>query len=343
MKKRIFSVLLCVCMLIGMMSVPVFAADAVRSGRKAIANFDCTMHKKAVTSGNAGTVNKGSTVEVAEAYITGEDGSTKFHKLVAYLYGNKTYRYIEAYDSDGNEALSPYTSDNTSKTPSASKETETVSAWLFVDDPVAGEMPDESIEVTGDTHMEVEDCKWKGEFNADGSFKEGVKYTIVITVNLSDSETNKKFSSRPADHGVNRFPPTIKLSNNNRTVELTSNFAAARAPKESTAPKKENSKDTTSVKVNKLAVGDYGTMELISGGYSIYHEPDSRTMYGNSQQTGATITVLEAGVDGVDNDAVYYAVWNEHHKEVDYVNMNDAKATFGNFAKEGNDPKRPYN
>ena len=343
MKKRIFSVLLCVCMLISMMSVPVFAADAVRSGRKAIANFDCTMHKKAVTSGNAGTVNKGSTVEVAEAYITGEDGSTKFHKLVAYLYGNKTYRYIEAYDSDGNEALSPYTAENTSKTPSASKETETVSAWLFVDDPVAGEMPDESIEVTGDTHMEVEDCKWKGEFNADGSFKEGVKYTIVITVNLSDSETNKKFSSRPADHGVNRFPPTIKLSNNNRTVELTSNFAAARAPKESTAPKKENSKDTTSVKVNKLAVGDYGTMELISGGYSIYHEPDSRTMYAASQKTGDTITVLEAGVDGVDNDAVYYAVWNEHHKEVDYVNMNDAKATFGNFAKEGNDPKRPYN
>ena len=343
MKKRIFSVLLCVCMLIGMMSVPVFAAGAVESGRKAIANFDCTMHKKAVTSSNAGTVNKGDTVEVAEAYITGEDGSTKFHKLVAYLLGNKTYRYIEAYDSDGNEALSPYTADNSPKTPEASPKNETASAWLFVDDPVAGEMPDESIEVTGDTDMEIEDCEWKGEFDADGSFKEGVKYTIVITLKLSDSETNKVFSSRPADHGVNRFPPTIKLSNNNRTVELTYNFAKAQAPKESTAPKKEDSKDTTSIKVDRLAVGDYGTMELMSGGYSIYHEPDSRTMYGGSQKTGATITVLEAGVDGVDTDAVYYAIWNEHLEEVDYVNMNDARATFGNFVKEGNDPERPYN
>ena len=160
MKQRIFSILLCVCMLIGMMSVPSFAADAVESGKKAIANFDCTMHKKAVTSGYAGTVNKGATVEVAEAYITGEDGSTKFHKLVAYLYGNTTYRYIEAYDSDGNEALSPYTADNAPKTPAASTETETASAWLFVDNPVAGEMPDESIEVTGDTDMYVEDYTW---------------------------------------------------------------------------------------------------------------------------------------------------------------------------------------
>ncbi|MBQ8759405.1 MAG: hypothetical protein IJZ20_06910, partial [Clostridia bacterium] len=329
--------------LIGIMSVPSFAADTVKAGEKAIANFDCTIHKNAVTSGYAGTVNKGDTVEVAEAYITGEDGSTKFHKLVANLYGNRTYRYIEAYDSDGNEALSPYTADNAPQTPAVSIETETASAWLFVDSPVAGEMPDENIEVTGDTDMEVEDCEWKGEFDADGSFKEGVKYTIVITLKLGDSETNKVFSSRPADHGVNRFPPTIKLSNNNRTVELTYNFAAAKAPKESTAPKKEGSENATSVKVDKFAAGDFGTMKLLSGGYSIYHEPDSRTMYGNSQNTEATITVLEAGIDGVDTDAVYYAIWNERLEEVDYVNMNDAKATFGNFVKEGNDPERPYN
>ena len=343
MKKRIFSMLLCVCMLIGMTNVPAFAAGTVESRKKAIANFECTIHKKAVTSGNAGTVNKGDIVKVEEAYITGEDGSTKFHKLVANLYGNTTYRYIEAYDSDGNETLSPYIEDNAAKTPESSKETETASAWLFVDNPVAGEMPDESIEVTGDIGMEVEDYEWKGEFDADGSFKEGVKYTIVITMKLSDSETNKVFSSRPADHGVNRFPPTIKLSDNNRTVELTYKFTEAKAPKESTAPKKEDSSNTTSVKVDKLEAGDFGTMELVGGGYSIYHEPDSRTMYGSSQKTGDTITVLEAGIDGVDTDAVYYAVWNEHHEEVNYVNMNDAKATFGNFVKEGNDAKRPYN
>ena len=343
MKKRIFSILLCVCMLIGMVSVPVFATAKVVSGRKAVANFDCIMHKKAVTTSNAGTVKKGTTVEVASAYVTGEDGTTKFHKLVAYLNGNKTYRYIEAYDSEGNEALSPYTSDSATQKPTVSEKTETVSAWLFIDDPVAGEKPDESIEVTGDTGMEIADCKWNGEFNPDGSFKEGEKYTAVITVKLSDSEKNKVFSSRPADHGVNRFPPTIKLSNSNRTVELTCKFAAAQAPKESTAPKKDGSLISPAVKVDKLAAGDFGTMELVSGGYSIYHEPDSRTMYGSSQRTGEVITVLEAGVDGVDTDAVYYAVWNEHHQEVDYVNMNDARAVFGNFVKEGNDPKRPYN
>ena len=330
-------------MLTGMISIPAFAADAVQSGRKAIANFDCTMHKKAVTTSNAGTVKKGAVVEVAESYLTGEDGLTKFHKLVAYLNGFTTYRYIEAYDSDGNEALSPYTADNAPRTPADSTQTEPASAWLFADIPVAGEMPDESIEVTGDTDMYVDDIIWKGDFNADGSFKEGVKYTLVITVKLGDSEKNTVFSSRPADHGVNRFPPTIKLSDGNRTVELTYTFPAAQAPKESTAPKKEGSSDEAAVEVDKFATGDYGTMKLISGGYSIYHEPDSRTMYASSQNKEESIIVLEAGVDGVDTDAVYYAVWNERLEEVDYVNMNDARATFGSFLKEGNDAERPFN
>jgi len=337
MKKRIFSMLLCVCMLIGMMSVPTFAADAVRAGEKATVVTDWQVFEKPDSSSKVtGYLSAGNEVDVLEAYIDGKGGiDGRWHKI---SYTNKMLNlsgtgYVEAMYTSSREAFeTKYT-----------VELEEVSVSVFVDSPVAGEMPYDNIEVIVDADMEIEDYEWKGEFEADGSFKEGVKYTIVITMNLSDSETNKVFSSRPADHMVNRFPPTIKLSNKNRTVELTYTFAAAKAPKESTAPKKEDSEDKAAVKVDKFAAGDYGTMELVSGGYSMYHEPDSRTMYGSSQKTGETIVVLEAGIDGVDTDAVYYAVWNEHHQEVDYVNMNDARATFGNFVKEGNDPKRPYN
>ncbi len=337
MKKRIFSMFLCVCMLIGMMSVPAFAADAVKAGEKATAITDWQVFEEPDGSSKVtGYLSAGNEVDVLEAYIDGNGGiDGRWHKI---SYANKMLNlsgtgYVKAMYSSNREAFeTKYT-----------VELEEVSASVFVDSPVAGVKPYEDIELIDTTNMVIDNYKWSGALDDNGCFKEGVQYTFTVTVSLKAKAIDMIFSSRSADHMVNRFPPTIKLSNGNRTVELTYKFTEAKAAKESTAPKKEDSSNTTSAKVDKLAVGDYGTMELISGGYSMYHDPDSRTVYGNSQQTGATITVLEAGVDGVDTDAVYYAVWDEHHEEVEYINMNDARATFGNFVKEGNDPKRPYN
>jgi len=337
MKKRIFSMFLCVCMLIGMMSVPAFAADAVKAGEKATVISNWQVFEKPDSSSKVtGYLSAGNEVDVLEAYIDGKGGiDGRWHKI---SYTNKMLNlsgtgYVEAMYSSSREVFeTKYT-----------VELEEVSASVFVDSPVAGVKPYEDIELIDTTNMVIDNYKWSGALDDNGCFKEGVQYTFTITVSLKEKATDMIFSSRSADHMVNRFPPTIKLSNGNRTVELTYKFTEAKAPKESTAPKKEDSSNTTSAKVDKLAVGDYGTMELISGSYSMYHDPDSRTVYGNSQRTGATITVLEAGVDGVDTDAVYYAVWDEHLEEVEYINMNDARATFGNFVKEGNDPKRPYN
>jgi len=337
MKKRIFSMLLCVCMLIGMMSVPAFAAGAVKAGEKATVITNWQVFEKPDSSSKVtGYLSAGNEVDVLEAYISGKGGiDGRWHKI---SYTNKMLNlsgtgYVEAMYSSSKEA---FKTEHTAKM-------ESVYVSVFVDDPVAGEKPYDDIELVNTNDMAIDDYEWSGELDGDGCFKEGVKYTLIVTVSLKDSAENKVFSSRTADHMVNRFPPTIKLSNGNRTVALTYTFTETKAPKESTAPKKENSEGIPSVQVDKFEVGDFGTMQLVSGGYSMYHEPDSRTMYGNSQNTEATITVLEAGVDGVDTDAVYYAVWNEHHEEVDYVNMNDARATFGSFVKEGNDPERPYN
>ncbi|MBQ7032443.1 MAG: S-layer homology domain-containing protein [Clostridia bacterium] len=337
MKKRIFSMLLCVCMLIGMMSVPAFAAGAVKAGEKATVVTNWQVFEKPDSSSKVtGYLSAGNEVDVLEAYISGKGGiDGRWHKI---SYTNKMLNlsgtgYVEAMFSSSKEA---FKTEHTAKM-------ESVYVSVFVDDPVAGEKPYDDIELVNTNDMEVDDYEWSGELDGDGCFKEGVKYTLIVTVSLKNSAENKVFSSRSADHMVNRFPPTIKLSNGNRTVALTYTFTETKAPKESTAPKKENSEGIPSVQVDKFEVGDFGTMQLVSGGYSMYHEPDTRTMYGASQNTEATITVLEAGVDGVDTDAVYYAIWNEHLEEVDYVNMNDARATFGNFVKEGNDPKRPYN
>ncbi len=337
--KRIISMLLCVCMLIGMMRVPMFAAGAVRAGEKATVITNWQVFEKPDSSSKVtGYLSAGNEVDVLEAYISGKGGiDGKWHKI---SYNNKMLNlsgtgYVEAMFSSSQEAF------KTEHT----VEKEKVCATIFVDEPLAGKKPYDDIEFGDTADMTMEDYKWVGELDGNGCFKEGVKYTLVVTLSLKDSAENKVFSSRSADHMVNRFPPTIKLSNGNRTVELTYKFTATKAPEVENAnvPKKPASTACTPTKVDKFEVGDYGTMKLISGGYSVYHEPDSRTMYGSSQNTEATIYVLEAGVDGVDTDAVYYAIWNEHHQETEYVNMNDAKATFGSFVKEGNDPERTYN
>ncbi len=338
MKRRVLSMVLCFCMLIGIMSMPAFAADAVKAGEKAIAVTNWQVFEKPDGSSKViGYLSPGNEVDVLEAYISGKGGiDGRWHKI---SYTNKMLNlsgtgYVKAMYTSSKEAF------ETEHT----VEPEKVYASVFVDAPLAGKMPDESVEGITDTDMYVDDCTWKGEFETDGSFKEGVKYTVVITVKLKDTAENKVFSSRIADHGINRFPPTIKLSDGNRTIELTYKFTETKAPKveNTNMPKKPESTACTPTKVEGFEVGDYGTMILVSGGYSIYHEPDSRTMYGSSQKTGTTIYVLEAGIDGVDTNDVYFAVWNDRLEEVDYVNMNDAKATFGNFVKEGNDPARPY-
>lgn len=331
--------LLCVCMLIGMMSVPAFAAGTIKAGEKAIAVTDCYVFKKPDSSSKmSGYLNAGLEVEVLEAYISGKGGlDGRWHKI---NYNNKMLNYsgtgyVKVMMTSSQEAFKPVNA--------VEVEMESVSASVFVDTPLAGVKPYDDIELIDTDNMTIDSYKWSGELDGNGCFKEGVKYTLTVTVSLKAQATNKEFSSRTADHMVNRFPPTIKLSNNRRTVELTYTFTETKAPAVSTRPQKPASTACTPTEVTAFEPGDYGTMKLLSGGYSLYHEPDSRTMYANSQNTEATIYVLEAGIDGVDTDAIYCAVWNERLQEVDYVNMNDAKATFGSFVKEGNDPARPYN
>lgn len=75
--------LLCVCMLIGMMSVPAFAAGTIKAGEKAIVVTDCHVFKKPDSSSNMiGFLNAGLEVEVLEAYISGKGGiDGRWHKI----------------------------------------------------------------------------------------------------------------------------------------------------------------------------------------------------------------------------------------------------------------------
>lgn len=341
MLKRIISMLLCICTLMGLLIMPTFAADAVRAGEKAtvITNWQ-VFEKPDISSKVTGYLSAGNVVDVLEAYIDGKGGiDGRWHKI---SYTNKMLNlsgtgYVEAMFSSSKEAF------ETEHT----VEPEKVSASIYVESPLAGVKPYDKILLpdSGKNDMTIDDYKWTGELDSNGCFKEGVRYTLSVTISLKEEVENKIFSSRSADHMVNGFPPTIKLSNKNRTVTLSFTFTQTTAPEieNENMPKKPESTACTPTKVDSFEVGDYGTMMLLSGGYSIYHEPNSKTMYGSSQNTEATIYVLEAGVDGIDTEATYYAIWNDHHEEINYVNMNDARATFGNFVKKGNDPAREYN
>ena len=232
MKKRTFSVLICILMIIGMTSVPAFAADAVKAGEKATVITDWQVFEKPDSSSKVtGYLSAGNEVDVLEAYINGKGGiDGRWHKI---SYTNKMLNlsgtgYVEAMYTSTKEAF------RTEHT----VEAETVSVSVFVDTPLAGVKPYDKIELIDTENMKIDNYKWTGELDESGCFKEGVKYTLIVTVSLKDSAVNKVFSSRTADHMVNRFPPVIKLSNGNRTVELTYNFTQTEAPKESTAPKK---------------------------------------------------------------------------------------------------------
>ncbi len=338
MKNRVLGMLLCICTLIGIVNIAVFAEGAVRAGEKATvisAVPTWHVHEKPDSSSKVtGYLSPGNEVDVLEAYIDGKGSiGGKWHKI---SYTNKMLNlsgtgYVEAMYSSSKEAFeTKYT-----------VELKSVAASVLVDSPVAGAEPSDSIELGDKVNMTLDSCEWSGELYENGCFKEGVRYTVSVTVSLKEQATDKVFSSKAADYTVNNLQPEIKLSNGNRTVELTYTFEKTAAPETENEAVPENPESSSNV--DKLEAGDYGTMRLISGGYSIYHEPDSRTMYANSQNKEATIKVLEAGVEGVDTEAVYYAVWNELHKEVEYVNMNDARATFGDFLKEGNNPQREYN
>lgn len=337
MRTRVFSMLLCVCMLIGMMSTPAFAAGAIKAGEKAIVVTDWQVFEKPDSGSKMiGFLNAGNEVDVLEAYISGEGGlDGRWHKI---SYNNKMLNlsgtgYVEVMYTSSKEAFEPI---------GGAVEPEKVYASIGVDVPVVGELP--STKVLAGRDIVIDDCTWVGEFDSDGRFKAGEKYTVEVTVSLKSTVENKVFTTYGRDHMVNNLPPEMKsYSDDRRTVVLSYTFSEPKAPAASTRPQKDASTACTPTEVAAFEPGDYGTMALISGGYSLYHEPDSRTMYGSSQNTGAVIYVMEAGVDGIDTEDVYYAVWNEHLQEIDYVNMNDAKATFGSFVKEGSDPARPYN
>ncbi len=100
MKKRVFSILLCICMLIGMMSMPVFAADAVKAGEKATVITDWRVFEKPDSSSKVtGYLSAGNEVDVLEAYISGKGGiDGRWHKI---RYTNKMLNlsgtgYVEA-------------------------------------------------------------------------------------------------------------------------------------------------------------------------------------------------------------------------------------------------------
>ena len=202
-------------MLIGMTSVPAFAADAVKAGEKATVITDWQVFEKPDSSSKVtGYLSAGNEVDVLEAYIDGKGGiDGRWHKI---SYTNKMLNlsgtgYVEAMYSSSREAFeTKYT-----------VELEKVSVSVFVDSPVAGVKPYEDIELIDTTNMVIDIFYWSGALDDNGCFKEGVQYTFTVTVSLKAKATDMIFSSRTADHMVNRFPPVIKLSNGNRTVDLT--------------------------------------------------------------------------------------------------------------------------
>lgn len=140
----------------------------------------------------------------------------------------------------------------------------TVSVFrITVTEPKEGEKPVNSGSVPATASTEVVKVEWKGDFNDDGTFADGERYTVEVTVKIKDG-TDKTIRYFKATTKINGVLSELKeLSENKkqavfyRTFDVGSEKNGETVQKEETAQKEEKPKTETLVIGNGLSVHEY--------------------------------------------------------------------------------------
>jgi len=247
--KRIFSMLLCIYMLIGMVNVPAAAASAVsifnvtvenpKAGAKPAetasvpdsASTYVTDVEWVGTFDNNGYFMKGKTY-VVRVTVRIKEGTDKYIKFVsgkAKINGSNA-NVIEISD-DKQQAVITRTLAEGINTgvlselvhgPNADADVNLIT--ISIPEPAAGELPSKTASLQEGAKTTVSNVEWSGRFSHDGTFISGAKYTVKFKVVIKSEYLQDKYTLTDASKiTVNGNRAAVKKENN-REAYVTYTF-----------------------------------------------------------------------------------------------------------------------
>ncbi|MBQ9922045.1 MAG: S-layer homology domain-containing protein [Clostridia bacterium] len=245
MKKRIFSMLLCVCMLIGMAVVTTLAASPVsifnvtveepKAGEKpaetASVPEDASTYVTDVewkgTFDKNGNFMKGKTY-IVRVTVRIKDGQDKYIKFVsgkAKINGANA-NVIEISDDKQQAVITRTLAEgiNTGASSGLINNSDVNVISITVPSPVAGELPSNAASLQEGAKTTVSNVEWTGRFSYDGTFIAGANYTAKFKVVIKSEFKEDKYTLTDTSKiTVNGNKATVKKENN-REAYVTYKF-----------------------------------------------------------------------------------------------------------------------
>ncbi|MBE6688053.1 MAG: S-layer homology domain-containing protein [Ruminococcaceae bacterium] len=245
MKRRIFSMLLCACMLMGIVSVTTMAAspvsifnvtvEAPKAGAKPAetasvpetASTYVTDVEWKGTFDNNGNFMKGKTY-VVRVTIRIKDGQDKYIKFVSgkAKINDLTANVIDI-SADKQQAVvtrSFAVGINYDKAAELMAEADVNLMTITVPEPTAGQLPSKTASLQKGAKTTVSNVEWTGRFSHDGTFIAGAEYSVKFKVVIKSEFKEDKYTLTDASKiTVNGNQATVKKENN-REAYVTYKF-----------------------------------------------------------------------------------------------------------------------
>ncbi len=245
MKKRVFSMLLCVCMLMSIACIPAMAATAVNT-------FNVTVEEPKAGAKPAETA---SVPENASTYVTGVEWKGTFDKNGNFMKG-KTYivrvtvrikegtdKYIQfvsgkAKINGANANVIEISDDkqqavitrtlavglNTGALSELVHGEDVNTITLSIPEPVHGQLPSKTASLQKGAKTTVSNVEWTGRFSHDGTFIAGAEYLVKLKVVIKSEYKEDKYTLTDLSKiTVNGKQATVKKENN-REAYVTYTF-----------------------------------------------------------------------------------------------------------------------
>ena len=277
--KRALSLLLCLCTLLSLMTIPASAAtkkiDSIvielpkpELGKKLATKDDvwCTSSKyvevaKLEWAGNVGEGNTAITdvVYSFELVLKIKDGQDAIFTIDNYKDIEINGKYLTNNEhgsvSDDGKTLTlyhrfPFVLTSSGKQSSLTLYTKST---LTLTAPSAGKKPATAAEInTNSTKIDITNVVWEGALDENGCFKGGVKYKIIVDIRLKDSVAGT-FAIKPYGGTINSkdVDTATAFGDDHRKMQVTYTFPAA--PDTAKITEKNNTRmEITAPKVGEL-------------------------------------------------------------------------------------------
>lgn len=244
MKKRIFSMLLCICMLVGIINLPTLASTAVDT-------FDVTVEEPLAGALPSDTA---SLSETASAFVKSVEWTGKLDSKGRFVKG-QVYKVsvtvgikdgLDAYIKSGGKAtvngkkavIGSISADKKEAVISSTftifktnvnveeiiKKADVNLITLTVPSPVAGELPSKTASLQEGAKTVVSNIDWIGRLSHDGTFIAGAKYTAIFKVVIKSEYKSDSYTLTDASKITVNGKQAPVRKENNREAYVTYEF-----------------------------------------------------------------------------------------------------------------------